>query len=101
MSDNVQSIMLDILKQIQGDISSLKSDVSTLKTDVSTLKTDVSTLKSDMAHVRGRVDHLEVLVRRQRRDSAAMLVMMRGVVGVYDERLRDIEDDVAALKRGR
>ena len=68
-SENVQSAMLEILKRIQTDV----------------------------ADVKGRLDRLEALVRKQGRDSAAMLVMMRGTVGIYDERLKVIEEDVRLL----
>jgi hypothetical protein len=34
---------------------------------------------------------------RQCRDSAAMLLMFRGTVGVYDERKKIIEEDVRLL----
>lgn len=83
MPENIQSAMFEILKRIQSDISELKSDVSTLKADMSDLKT--------------RVERMEKLVKRQGRDSAAMLVMFRGTVGVYDERMKDIEEDVRPL----
>jgi hypothetical protein len=87
MPDNVQSAMLEILKRIQTDVSGLKTDVAGLKTDMSDVKISVAGLE-------GRMDKLEALVRKQGRDSAAMLVMMRGTVGIYDERLKVIEEDV-------
>ena len=90
MTDNVQSLMLDILKQIQADISVLKADVAVLKVDVADIKVRVERLEA-------RVERLEEHAKRQRRDSASMLVMMRGVVGVFDERLRDVENDVRVL----
>jgi hypothetical protein len=74
--DNVQSAMLEILKRIQADVSDVKCDVIGLT---------------------GRMDKLEALVRKQGRDSAAMLVMMRGTVGIYDERMKVIEEDVRLL----
>jgi hypothetical protein len=83
MAENVQSLMLDTLKQIQADISVLKADVSVLKTDV--------------ADIKGRIARLEEVGKRNRRDSAAILVMMRGAVGEFDERLRDGENDVRVL----
>jgi hypothetical protein len=65
--------MLEILKAIQADVSELKS----------------------------RIDKLEALARKQCRkqcrDSAAMLLMFRGTVGVYDERKKIIEEDVRLL----
>ena len=79
--------MFEILKRIQLDVSEVKTDMSGLKTEVAELK--------------GRVGSLETLVRKQGRDSAAMLVMMRGTVGVFDERLKDIEEDVRqVMERG-
>ena len=87
MPDNTQTAMFEILKRIQLDVSEVKTDMSGLKTEVAELK--------------GRVGSLETLVRKQGRDSAAMLVMMRGTVGVFDERLKDIEEDVRqVMERG-
>ena len=63
MADSVQNAMFDILKRIQSDVSGIK--------------TDVSSLKSDVADIKGRVERLEELAIKQRRDSAAMLVMFR------------------------
>lgn len=83
MTDNVQSAMLEILMRIQ--------------TDVSGLKTDVSSVKGRMDGFEGRMDKLEALVRKQGRDSAAMLVMMRCTVGIYDERMKVIEEDVRLI----
>lgn len=83
MTDAVDNAMFEILKRIQ--------------TDVSGVKTDVADIKSRMISLEGRMDKLEALVRRQGRDSAAMLVMMRGTVGIYDERMKVIEEDVRLL----
>jgi hypothetical protein len=71
--DNIQSALFEILKNIQSDVSGLKSD---------------------MSDVKDRLTRLEQIVRKQGRDSAAMLVMMRGTVGIYDERMKTIEEDV-------
>lgn len=88
--DNIQSAMFEILKRIQEDLSAVKADVSALKADV-------AALKSDMTDVKQRVARLETLVRKQGRDSAAMLVMMRGTVGIYEDRLKMFEEDVRVL----
>jgi hypothetical protein len=77
MTDNtVQSAMLEILKRIQADVSGLKSEVSDLRA----------------SHAR-----MEDMIKKHRRDSAAMLVMMRGTVGVFDERMSDLEEDVRLI----
>lgn len=80
MTENVQSVMLEILKRIQSDVTDLKSGVANLET---------------------RVGRLEDLALKQRRDSAAMLVMMRGTIGVFNERMDAVEIDVMTLKEGR
>ena len=79
MPDNIQSAMLEILKNIQADVSELNGRAGGLE---------------------GRMDRLEALARKQGRDSAAMLVMFRGTVGVYDERMKVIEEDVRLLMEG-
>ena len=65
--------MLEILKQIQADVAVLKADVSVLN----------SRLKR-VADIKARVERLEEQGKKHRRDSAAMLVMMRGVVGEFE-----------------
>ncbi len=80
MSENVQSVMLEILKRIQTDVADLKTDVADLKE---------------------RTIRLEDMAKKQRRDSAAMLVMMRGTVGVFTERMDAFEIDLMALKEAK
>jgi hypothetical protein len=53
-----------------------------------------------MGDVKGRLDRLQKVVRKQGRDSAAMLVMMHGTVGVYVERMKVIEEDMRLLMEG-
>jgi hypothetical protein len=79
MSENVQSAMLEILKRIQSDVSDVKVRLEKVET---------------------RLEKVEDLAKRQRRDSAAMLVMMRGTVGVFSERMDAIEIDIVAMKEG-
>jgi Tfp pilus assembly protein PilN len=86
MADNVQSAMLEILKRIQSDVSGLRSDVSVLKADVSDVK--------------ARLEKVEDLAIKQRRDSAAILVMMRGTVGVFEERMNALDIEMVASKEG-
>lgn len=83
MIDNVQSAMLEILKKIQADVSDVKARLANVE--------------ARMDKFDARMDKLETLARKQGRDSAAMLVMMRGTVGIYDERLKVIEEDVRLI----
>lgn len=74
MSENVQSAVLDILKKIQAKL---------------------------VEHDR-RFDELGDLVRKQRRDSAGLLVMAKSLTANFTEELALIEERVAALEaRGR
>ncbi|MEA2894475.1 MAG: hypothetical protein QOJ84_90 [Bradyrhizobium sp.] len=52
-------------------------------------------LRSDLT---GRLERIETLVRKQRREGAAMLVMMRATVSDFDERVSDVEERLAALE---
>ena len=83
MTENVETAMLEILKRIQADMSGVKADMSGVK--------------DRLTGVEGRMERLEALVRKQGRDSAAMMIMMRGTVGIFDDRLNVIEEDVRLL----
>lgn len=91
MPENVQSAMLEILKRIQADLSVVKSDVAGLKTDM-------ADVKGRLSGVEGRLERLETAARKQGRDNAALLVMMRGTVGLFDERVSTLEEEVRLLK---
>ena len=84
MADNVQSAMLEILKRVQSDVSETKHRLERVESDVSDSKQ--------------RLERVEGIVASQRRDSAAMLVMMRGTVGVFDERLTTVEEDIRLIR---
>jgi uncharacterized protein YicC (UPF0701 family) len=59
------------------------------------IQDSMSTLRSDLT---GRLERIESLVRKQRREGAAMLVMMRATVSDFDERVSDVEERLAALE---
>lgn len=71
MSKELHNLTLDILKQIQ----------------------------TGFAEMRDRFDKLENINRKQRRDSAGMLVMMRATAGNFEERVTDVEERMAALEK--
>ena len=91
MPDNIQSAMFEILKRVQTDVSDIKARVERIETRVERIETRVERLET-------RAERLELIAKRQRRDSAAMLVMMRGTVGVFDERMKELEADVKLLQ---
>jgi hypothetical protein len=69
VASNVEDVTLDILKNIQTSISKLDE----------------------------RFDQLETALRKDRRNVAGMLVMMRATAGDFDERVSE-EERVAALE---
>ena len=74
MSENVQTAMYEILKKIQAQLA---------------------------VHDK-RFDALEDLVRKQRRDTAGLLVMAKAVTGDFAEQVAAIEERVRVLEaRGR
>ena len=45
-----------------------------------------------------RLERIESLIRKQRREGAGMLVMMRATVSDFDERVGDVEERLAAVE---
>jgi len=45
-----------------------------------------------------RLERIESLVRKQRREGAGMLVMMRATVSDFDERVGDVEERLAVVE---
>lgn len=66
------------------------------------IQESIAVLRSEMGQFRDsvetRFERVETLIRKQRRDSAGMLVMMRATAGDFDERVREVEERVAALE---
>jgi|GEM_PF-6869604 len=69
MSENIKDVVPQILMKIQEDLAAFRRDVTE------------------------RLDRLETIQKQERRNTAAMLVMMRGTAGVYEERLNQLEID--------
>ena len=59
------------------------------------IQDSIVSLRSDLT---GRLERIEALVRKQRREGAAMMVMMRATVSDFDERVGDIEARLAAVE---
>ena len=74
MADNVDNITLEILKSIQASIAQFRAETTE------------------------RLDRLEAGMRKDRRNVAGMMVMMRSVAGEFDERVSEVEERVAALE---
>jgi hypothetical protein len=84
MSDNVQTAMFDILKKMQAENADFRKSV-----------------EQQFAQVAERFDRLEEINRKQRRDSAGMLVMMRATAGDFDQRINDVVTRMDAMEARR
>jgi BMFP domain-containing protein YqiC len=85
MAETPTDAVPQILMKIQESISVLRSE---LRLELGQFRQSTET----------RLDRLEILVRKQRRDAAGMLVMMRAAASDFDERVSEVEERVAALE---
>jgi hypothetical protein len=74
--------VLQILIEVQDSISALRAEVGDFRRD------------NEAQHER-----IEGLIRKQRRDSAAMMIIMRSTVSDFDERVDEVMERVAALEK--
>jgi DNA repair ATPase RecN len=88
MADESTNAVPQILIKIQDSISTLRSELGSLRSEVGQFRTSVE----------GRLDRLEQLNRKYRRDAAAMMVIMRATAGDFDERVTEVEQRVTALE---
>jgi hypothetical protein len=70
-----------ILIKIQDSITALRAEIGQFKRD------------NEAQHER-----MEGLIRKQRRDAAGMMVIMRATVSDFDERVDEVIERVAALE---
>jgi hypothetical protein len=81
VSENVQTAMFEILKSIQADLSAFRVETS-----------------ARFEKVENRFVGLEGLVRKQRRDTAGLLVMAKATAGQFAEELAAVEERVRVLE---
>jgi hypothetical protein len=81
MADVPTDAVPQILMGIQESITALRSELGRFRQD------------NQAQH-----DRMEALIRKQRRDSAGMLVMMRAAASDFDERVSEVEERVSALE---
>ena len=77
MASEAIDLVPQLLMKIQDDIAAFRASAET------------------------RLDRLEELSRKHRRDSAGMLVMMRATVSDYEERVSDLEIRMKAMETRR
>ncbi|MGJ4892820.1 hypothetical protein ACQR1Y_31835 [Bradyrhizobium sp. HKCCYLRH3099] len=81
MAETPTAAVHSILIKIQESIAALRSEIGQFRQDN-----------------RAEHDRMEGLIRKQRRDSAGMLVMMRAAASDFDERVTEVEERIAALE---
>lgn len=81
MGDNVGNATFEILKGIRASIADLRAETVTRFDKLET-----------------RMDRLDLGLRKDRRNAAGMLVMMRATAGDFDARVSEVEERVAALE---
>jgi hypothetical protein len=81
MGDNVENATFEILKGIQTSIADLRAETVTR-----------------FDRLEARMDRLDLGLRKDRRNAAGMLVMMRATAGDFDARVSEVEERVAALE---
>jgi DNA repair ATPase RecN len=84
MSENVQTAMYEILKKIQAQLTEHDK------------RFDAVDKRFDA--VEKRFDEMGELVRKQRRDTAGLLVMAKSITGNFAEELAAIEERVRVLE---
>jgi hypothetical protein len=83
MSDNVENATFEILTGIQASLADLRVETVTR-----------------FDRLEARIDRLDLGLRKDRRNAAGMLVMMRATAGDFDARVSEVEERVAALESG-
>ena len=82
MAETINDAVLPILVKIQTELASFRKSVD-----------------ERFDRMDSRLDRIEEVARNQRRDIAGILVMMKGTLGVFDERVGELEQRVTALER--
>jgi len=88
MAEEPTDAVPQILIRIQDSISAIRSELGTLRAEVGQFKRENETQHEE---IRG-------LIHKQRRGSAAMMVIMRATVSDFDDRVNEIVERVAALE---
>ena len=77
----MENATFEILKGIRASIADLRAETGTRFDKLET-----------------RMDRLDLGLRKDRRNAAGMLVMMRATAGDFDARVSEVEERVAALE---
>jgi len=98
---NNEEKILQILTQMQGDISDIKADVSELKADVAVLKHDVSELRADVEVLKHDVSALKGDIVRLENDHGTKLAILLDSYTQLYAISKEIRSDIIELKSDR
>ena len=98
MAEAPTDVVLQILIKIQDSIGTLRSELGAVASELGAFRAEMGQFRTS---VEGRLDRLERLNLRYRRDAAAMMVIMRATAGDFDERVNAVEERVTALEAAK
>ncbi|MCJ2060738.1 hypothetical protein MKL09_29985 [Methylobacterium sp. J-048] len=84
----MENATIEILKGIQGSIAQLRSETLAR----------FDKLETRMDRFEAQIERLDTSMRKDRRNAAGMLVMMRATAGDFDARVSEVEERVAVLE---
>lgn len=84
MADNVQDATFEILTGIQASIADVRGTIDELRVEMV-----------------NRFEKVEDGLRKERRNNAGTLVMMRATAGFFEERMKRLEERVEGLEERR
>jgi exonuclease VII small subunit len=98
MSETVQSAMFEVLKSVQSSIARLEQTVTRI--DQRGIEHDrrLTELERGQEGLERGQTELKELARKQRRDVAGIIVMMKSVAGDFDERVSAVERRLDAVE---
>lgn len=98
--------ILDFLKVMHADVSTLKvevseikKDISSLKTDVSILKNDVSILQKDVSGIKEELKEFKFEMREFKHDTAQRFSDLHSKINDTNGRLDRLEQDQFDMKK--
>ena len=92
--DDIKRIVSEVIAPLADDIKQIKGDVTTLKSDMAIVKRDVAELKRDVAALQGDVAELKRDVAELKRDVAEL----KGDVAELKRDVAELKGDVVLLK---
>ena len=98
---NNEKKILEMLGNIQGDISEMKGDIAELKENVAVLNSDIAEQKVGLKELNARFDTLERIVLRMEHDHGEKLSALFDGFIQLSTKWDEINDDTIELRNDR